>query len=215
MEKYRKCVRVLHWIHTASFLPLFITGSILFIPQLGFLAEDGWTRIIHRTFAAIFVIVPITFLIVKPKSAFRGLKEAFTWGSDDIGWLKAAPAYYFLGDEQGMPPQGHINTEQKMWWFLVVVFGIIFVITGAFAWFAKVAYPAMPAAAMQWMVFVHDIAFIVTGTMLFVHIYLGVFHPFMAESLGAMTRGKISTDYAKMHHRKWYEEVIKTKEEKT
>ena len=65
------------------------------------------------------------------------------------------------------------------------------------------------------MVFVHDVAFIVTGAMLFLHIYLGVFHPKMTEAWKSMASGKISVEYAKMHHGKWYEEVAKGQEEKT
>jgi formate dehydrogenase subunit gamma len=50
--------------------------------------------------------------------------------------------------------------------------------------------------------------------MFFVHIYLGVFHPMMTEALKSMVSGKISIEYAKEHHGKWYEEVAAAKEEK-
>lgn len=210
VEKYRKPIRVLHWIHSGAFVLLFLTGLVLFIPGLGFMAEDGWTRLIHRIAAAIFVIAPIIYVILSPKAAVRGLKKAFTWSSEDIGWLKAAPRYYFLSDEGGMPPQGEMNTGQKLWWFLVLVFGVIFVITGAIMWFAKAS--AAPAL-LQWMVFIHDVAFIVTGCMFLLHIYLGVLHPMMTEAWNAMARGKISAEYAKSHHAKWYAEVSKGKEE--
>ena len=106
IEKYRKSVRVLHWIHSGAFVLLFLTGLISFIPGLGFLAEDSLIRIIHRLGAAIFIIAPIIYLIIKPASAGRGLKLAFTWNKDDIGWIKAFPRYYFKGDESSMPPQG-------------------------------------------------------------------------------------------------------------
>lgn len=209
VQKYRKPIRILHWIHSGAFVLLFLTGLILFIPGLSFLAEDSWTRIIHRIGAAIFVIIPIIYLIINPASVGRGLKLAFTWTKDDIGWLKAAPRYYFLGDEGSMPPQEEMNTGQKMWWFIVVVFGVLFVITGIIMWFAKAA---APAALLQWMVFIHDISFIVSGAMFFVHIYTGVFHPLMTDSWSAITGGKVSTEYAKKHHAKWYAEVTKGKE---
>ncbi len=210
VEKYEKPIRVLHWIHSGAFVLLFLTGLVLFIPQLGFLAEDSWTRLIHRIGAAIFVIAPIIYTILDPKAVGRGLKEAFTWGSEDMGWLQAAPRYYFLCDEEAMPPQGHLNTGHKLWWFMVIVFGILFVITGAVMWFAKAS---APVAVLQWMVFVHDVSFIATGAMFFLHIYMGVFHPLMNESWNAMTGGKISTEYAKTHHGKWYAEISKGKEE--
>ena len=208
--KYTKPARVLHWIHTASFVILFLTGLVLFIPALGFLAEDSITRIIHRIGAALFIIVPLIYLIAWPKAALREVKEAFVWNSADIGWLKSAPRYYFLGDEKGMPPQGHMNTGQKMWWFMVLVFGAGFIITGLIMWFFKAT---APVGLLQWSVFVHDICFIATGTMLFLHIYLGVFHPLMAESWKAMTGGKISAEYAKSHHGKWYEEISQGEKE--
>ena len=210
VEKYRKPIRILHWIHTGAFVLLFLTGLVLFIPQLGFLAQDSWTRVIHRIAAVVFVVAPITYISLNCKAAWRGIKNAFTWGVEDIGWLQAAPRYYFLGDETGMPPQGAMNTGQKMWWFIAIVFGVVFVISGAVLWFAKAA---APAAVLQWMVFIHDVAFIVSGAMLFVHIYLAVFHPMMTEAWGAMANGKISTDYAKTHHGKWYAEISKGKKE--
>lgn len=212
VEKYRKPTRILHWVHAGAFVLLFLTGLVLFIPQLGIIAQDSWTRVIHRIAAVVFVIAPLVYIPLNWKATERGIKDAFSWGVDDIGWLQAAPRYYFLGDEQGMPPQGHMNTGQKMWWLIVIVFGVIFVITGAVMWFAKTT---APAAVLQWMVFVHDVAFIVAGAMLFLHIYLGVIHPLMTESWGAMVRGKMSADYAKKHHAKWYEEVTTGKEVKS
>ena len=207
--KYRKPIRIVHWIHTGAFILLFLTGLILFIPGLSFLAADSWTRLIHRIAAVIFVAIPVIYLIVNPKSVGRGLKNAFSWSGEDMGWLKAAPGYYFTGNEKDMPPQGELNTGQKLWWLITIVFGVIFVITGAIMWFAK---DAAPPALLQWMVFVHDISFIVTGCMFLLHIYLGVFHPVMTEALKSMTGGKISAGYAKAHHGKWYAEVSKNEE---
>jgi len=210
IERYRKPTRVLHWIHAASFIVLFLTGLILFVPPLGFLAEDSWTRILHRVASVIFVVIPLIYMVTNWKATWRGIKDAFVWGVPDIGWLKAAPRYYFASDEEAMPPQEHMNTGQKMWWFMVLVFGAVFVITGFIMWAFKTT---APAGLLQWMVFIHDIAFIATGCMLFVHIYLSVAHPMMRPlrtgSWSAMARGKVSVDYAKSHHAKWYDKVAK------
>lgn len=209
VEKYTKGIRVLHWVHTTAFIVLFLTGLVLFIPALGFLAEDSWTRLIHRIAAVLFVIAPLLRLVMDWGGSWRGVRLALTWGQEDIGWLQAAPRYYFLGDESAMPPQGSMNTGQKMWWFIVLVFGILFVVTGAIMWFAKTA---APAGLLQWMVFIHDVSFIISGAMLFVHIYLSIFHPLMTEAWSAMAGGKISAEYAKAHHAKWYEEISKAKD---
>jgi len=209
VERYRKPTRILHWVHLCAFVALFLTGLILFIPGLGVLAQDSWTRVIHRIVAVVFVVAPIAYTSMNWKATMAGIKDAFTWGAEDIGWAKAAPRYYFLCDEKAMPPQEHMNTGQKMWWFMVLVFGAVFVITGAIMWFAKAA---APPALLQWMVLLHDISFIVTGTMLFVHIYLSVVHPLMRPLRtgpwnSMLTGGTVSVEYAKSHHAKWYEEV--------
>ncbi len=57
--RYRKATRVLHHVHTAAFVVLFLTGLVLFIPQLGFIAQGGWTRLLHRIAAVIFVMAPV------------------------------------------------------------------------------------------------------------------------------------------------------------
>ncbi len=209
VEKYRKSTRVLHWINTGAFSVLFLTGLVLFIPGLGVIAQDSATRVIHRIAAAIFVIIPLWSLLTNWTASWKSVAEAFTWGEDDIGWLKAAPRYYFLGDKRGMPPQGHMNSGQKMWWLLTIVSGVVFILTGLVMWFFKII---APAALLQWMVLLHDVSFIVTGVMLFVHIYLGVLHPMMDESWGAMFRGKISVEYAKSQHAKWYARISRATE---
>jgi formate dehydrogenase subunit gamma len=213
VERYRKPTRVLHWIHSFAFITLFITGLILFIPGVSIAAQDSWTRLIHRFAVILFIVAPLIYIPLNWKATLRGIKEAFTWGRDDADWLQAAPRYYFLSDEKAMPPQPHMNSGQKLWWLMVIVFAVVFVITGAIMWFAKTT---APPALLQWSVFIHDIAFIATGCMLFVHIYLSVFHPLMRPlRIGAwssMARGKVSMEYARSHHGKWIDSLSKGKE---
>jgi formate dehydrogenase subunit gamma len=206
VEKYRRPVRIIHWIHSGAFVVLFLTGLLLFIPGLAFLAEHSWIHIAHRAAATIFIAVPAIYLMINPAAVGRGLKQAFTWGAEDLGWLKAAPRYYLLGDEKSLTPQDWMNSGQKMWWLITVVFGLVSVISGLTMWFGKTD---VSPALLRWIVFSHDIAFILTGALLFLHIYLGVFHPKMTEAWKSMVNGKISIEYAKKHHGKWYERISK------
>ena len=210
VERYRRPTRILHWVHVGAFVVLFFTGLILFIPALGFLAEDSWSRILHRLAAAVFIIAPIIYIPLNLRASLTGIKEAFTWGAEDMEWLKAAPRYYIFCDEKAMPPQGHMNSGQKMWWFMAIVCGLVFLVTGIIMWFFKGA--ASPVL-LQWMVLFHDLAFIAAGCMFLVHIYLSVAHPLMRPlrtgAWSSMARGKVSAEYAKTHHAKWYEEISK------
>jgi len=209
VERFRKRTIWFHWIHTAAFFLLVITGAILFIPGFGGVAAGGWTRIIHRLAAVIFVGVPIVYFPFNPRISMHFIRETFTWDKGDFKWLKAAPDYYFGGEEDKMPPQGHINTGQKMWQLVVLGTGAIFLITGIIMWFLK---GSVAEALFQWCVIAHDIAFVAALTMLLVHIYLGAIHPRMVESFRSMIDGKISVTYAKHHYGKWYDEVAGEKQ---
>jgi len=133
------------------------------------------------------------------------IKETLTWGKDDFTWVKAAPLYYFGGSEDKMPPQPHINTGQKMWQFVVLGTGALFLVTGLIMWFLK---GIVPAAVIQWCTIAHDLSFIAAFVMLLVHIYLGIIHPRMTESFRSMVDGKISVHYARSHYGKWYDEML-------
>ena len=55
VQKYSKTARVFHWVHTGAFLLLVITGIFLFV-QAGVVAQDSWSRLVHRIAAVIFVL---------------------------------------------------------------------------------------------------------------------------------------------------------------
>jgi formate dehydrogenase subunit gamma len=209
VQKYTKVARTFHWVHTAAFLILVITGIFLFVPAAGFLAQDSWTRVIHRVAAVIFVVAPLIQVIANPKTTRASIKEAFTWGADDMAWLQAAPRYYFLNDESAMPPQNEMNSGQKLWLTVLFIMAPVFVITGILMWFFKAA---LSPAVFQWCVFAHDVAFIATFVFLLVHVYLGVIHPLMRThggSFRSMVNGSVTAEYAKSHHGKWYNKVVK------
>lgn len=204
VERFKKRTIWFHWIHTASFLALIVTGAILFFPWIGAPAAGGMTRFIHRTAVVIFVVVPVIYFFLNPRMVLHFIKETLTWGKDDLGWLQAAPLYYFGGAEEKMPPQGHVNTGQKMWQFIVLGSGILFLLSGFIMWFLK---DTVSPTLFQWCVIIHDVAFLLGFQFLLVHIYLGIIHPRMSESLRSMWDGKISKKYANSHYGKWYKEL--------
>ncbi len=210
VERFKKRTIWFHWIHTVAFLVLLVTGAILFFPGIGGAAAGGITRSIHRVAVIFFVGAPVIYSVINPRMALHFIKETLTWGKDDIGYLEAAPLYYFGGPEENMPPQGQVNSGQKMWQFIVLTTGVLFFISGLIMWFFK---DTVSVGLFQWSVIVHDVAFLLAFLMLLVHIYTGTIHPRMTESLHSMWDGKISVKYAKNHYGKWYEEISRDKEE--
>jgi len=206
VERFSAGARWFHWTVTITAIVLAITGLFLYVPAFGSLAEGSYSRIIHRVAAVIFVAAPLLFFLSRPKRSLTFVKYIFTWGKDDIEWLKAAPDYYFGGDEKKMPPQGEMNSGQKLWAVVAFLSVIGFIVTGAVMWFAK---NSIPPELFLWATIIHDLCFIVAGAMTLVHLYLGAIHPRMTESLKSMLKGKVSEKYAKSHHGKWYAEISK------
>ncbi len=210
VDRYQKLAIWFHWIHAAAFVILVLTGAVVFLP--GTTVGSEGPGIVHRVVAVIFIAAPIAYCFFKTNRALQFIKESITWNRDDFEWLKAAPSYYFGGPEENMPPQGYINTGQKMWQLVIFGTSLIFLITGAIMWFFK---HYIPLEAYQWTLFAHGIAFILVFVMFLAHIYMGILHPRMSESLRSMKDGKISPTYARSHYRKWYDSIQKKEGRKT
>jgi formate dehydrogenase subunit gamma len=201
IERFRKRTIVLHWVHTGAFLILAVTGAIML------LQEDVYSniyiaQILHRAAAVIFITVPVLGYFMAPRSSAGFIKESLKFGSEDVKWIVAAPDYYFGGREEGMPPQGRLNSGQKFWQSVVIFTGLIFVITGIPLWVFRFN---LPVSAYEWILFVHGIAFVIVFVVFLLHIYLALFHPRFKESISTMINGRISSTYARTHYRKWYE----------
>ena len=206
--------RFVHWLHTASFAVLMLTGIMIYVPWFGnsIARGDGGhaIRLIHRVGAIGFMLVPICYFIFDPRGLFGSLKRIFTWNKDDVGWLKNAPAYYFFGDEEAMPPQDKFNTGQKLFYLAVVICMVGFIVTGLIMWFGKgtvINSFVVPTWVFQWSVFLHDLCMIAYAAFFLVHFVLAVAHPLMKGALNGILFGWMPDKYVKHHHAKYYEEI--------
>ena len=205
--------RLVHWLHTAAFIVLMVTGVIIYVPWLGAslgAGEGGYAiRLAHRLGAVAFMLVPIIYVVLSPQELLAAMKRIFTWSKEDLGWLRAAPGYYFLGDEEAMPPQDKYNTGQKLFYLVVVICMAGFVVTGLIMWFGK---GIVPLWAFRWSVFLHDLCTIAYGAFFLVHFMLSVMHPLMKGAIDGMLFGWMPEDYVKHHHAKYYEGLQDTRE---
>ena len=88
IPKYTTVERLVHWVHTATFIPLALTGFVLFAPFLEPVAQGSagaHIRLIHRIAAVFFgngqiarVRVPISHVGSPPQGRFRPLGEPGT-----------------------------------------------------------------------------------------------------------------------------------------
>ncbi|MFH1087890.1 MAG: cytochrome b/b6 domain-containing protein [Chloroflexota bacterium] len=208
--RYSASARWFHWLIVAVFLQLVLSGLLIFLQWFGFPVVGTWVRIIHRVGALALVGIPGLFVLFAWRRAWYFVKEGLMWGGADLGWLKAAPGYYFGGDPRMMPPQGYINTGMKLYRVAILAGGGLFVLTGFVMWFLK---GLVSPEIFRWSVVLHDFTFIVAICMFFLHVQLGVFHPRMDESLLSIVDGMVSGMYAKHHHGIWYGRIVSEQEE--
>jgi formate dehydrogenase subunit gamma len=204
IPKYTFMERLGHWLHAATYIPLAFTGFLIFAPFLKGLAQGDWgeaLRVAHRVFAIAFGTMPVLYVIFQPRRFLMNVRENFTFGREDIGWVKAAIPYYLLGKHVDMPPQPRFNTGERLNAATIMVGTALFGVTGFTMWFGK---GIIPTWLFQTAVIVHDLTMIATFVMFIVHFYLAVAHPLMWQSLVSMRYGVVSESYAREHHAIWY-----------
>ena len=101
---------------------------------------------------------------------------------------------------------GRINAGEKLWFWVICTFGVAVCVTGVILNFPNFG---QTRETMQIASIIHAIAANLWLAMAIGHIWIGTLGT--EGSLEAMTKGRVSAEWAKQHHDKWYEEV-KTRE---
>ncbi|MFP4634735.1 MAG: formate dehydrogenase subunit gamma [Nitriliruptoraceae bacterium] len=197
--RFRPGQRYVHLLVAASFVVLFLTGLPLIFDPLSFLAEGGWTRILHRIAAVGFMSVPILYFIVDREGAKQLIKESFTFDRDDFNWLMHI-GRYVLGNAADMPPQGRLNAGQKLHHAAVMVLSAGVVISGLLLWFAKAS---LSDSMLGWTVVIHDVSMGALVLLLIGHVYFTVVY----KAINNMHTGYMPRTKAEIEHAKWVAEI--------
>lgn len=191
--------RVLHWYTASLFIVLAITGlSLLFgravlIPILGPWGFGAWANFsigMHNYLGPFFVVGVLLEVLIWARINIP--KEA------DWKWLKKFGGL-FSGEHV---PAGRSNGGEKMWFWLVAVFGITVSVTGLILDFPNFE---QSRETMQLMNIIHGIAGVIWVAAALGHIYMGTLGN--EGALQGMTEGRVSVEWAKQHHDLWYEKV--------
>jgi len=197
--------RLVHWLIVVGFTILVLTGLPIYLDSPIAQGDSGMLiKLWHRIGVVVTAVAALFYVLFDPKRLVVDLKKIFTWGGDDLGWFKAAPGYYFLGDEGAMPEQDKYNTGQKLWYVTVVIGGVFIGVTGLIMWFGR---GSIPPGLFLWAVFLHSVLAVMLTSFTLVHIYLAVMHPLMKEGLDSIRFGYMPEEYVKRHHAKLYEEL--------
>jgi formate dehydrogenase subunit gamma len=186
-----------HWVLAVSFFVLTVSGfGFLFhLEQLNSIfGSYNQMKDIHNWLGVVFS-VSLFFTI------FYYLVESLSISGDDIGWILKGGGYF--SKKAQVPPQGKINTGQKLYYLFVLVTGIAISASGLVIWLR-------PAAAdlNKWILLshlVHNISFDLMLIAIPLHIYLATLaNP---GTFRIMVYGTVPVEWARKRHPKWVQKI--------
>jgi formate dehydrogenase subunit gamma len=199
VQRYFFIERLYHWINAIAYTYLMLTGLALFTPLAYWLAYvlggPATIRYWHPWIGLVFFATIIWM--------YRVWKGDMQPIPQDDQWNKNIKAYAQNHDE-AMPPQGRFNAGQKKFWWVMLYCTFILLISGIIMWI-----PEKMPREFHWVlpiiVFIHSATALITIAAFIIHVYMSIL--MTPGSMKAMVDGRVSTTWARTHHRLWYEKI--------
>jgi formate dehydrogenase subunit gamma len=195
--RHRRASRLIHWAVAVSFFVCLLTGMAIWAPIFGWMAPlfGGLSvcRVVHPW-------AGIAFLLASTVMFFHWFSDMIL-ESSERDWL-GPKALQYLRYETDDSNVGKYNGGQKLQFWLVCLAALGLLLSGLMMWFPG----AFPRLLMEFAYLIHDVTFILFAMLIVFHIYLGT----VAEpgTFGSMTRGTVTKAWARLHHPRWYREVM-------
>jgi len=195
--------RFAHWTTATSFILLALTGLVvtfgrpLLIPLIGHpafttLAQSG--KAIHNFLSVPFVLGILLMIVLWVRD---NIPE-----KADLVWLKSMGG---LLSKSGKHPEcGRFNAGQKGIFWSVVLGGGALAVTG---FMMMTPFALTGVGGMQITHVIHGGLAALMIAIILAHIYIGSVG--MEGAFDAMGTGEVDENWAKDHHRRWYEQQVK------
>ena len=190
--------RVLHWLVAILVCALFVVRfRYLFAVAVSILTPifggGPMTRLLHPWFGLFFDI----FFFFQ----FLNWLTPMLWTKTDTRWLKRIKQYTTNEDKLELEEVGFFNGGQKLYFWTIVLSGILFLVTGLLMWFGDVVPRWLVAVSYV----IHDLSALLMLAGFVIHIYEGT--AAMPGTFRAMTDGTVTEKWAWTHHPAWYRAV--------
>lgn len=193
VERFSFSERIVHWVAAVTFVVLLFSGLALSYPSLywmtALLGGPEATRVLHPWIGAVFTVSLLVMIVLWVKD--MGLTET------DREWL-ASVKHYAMHESDEVPPAGKYNAGQKLFFWAMVVLGVLLLVSGIVLWFPE-SFPRWLRATSR---FAHFAAALGGGLFMIVHIYLGTIA--LPGTARGMLFGRVSRAWARHHHMLWY-----------
>lgn len=197
--RYTLGERINHWIAGFSYIYCLLTGLAFWSPYMFWMATvvgGGPTaRFWHPWFGLIFTASVLWM--------YRIWRTDMLTTDADRAWWKAV-RYYVRNEDEKLPAVGRFNFGQKLFFWLMFYGAILLMLSGLVLWF-----PEFVPWNLRWLrylaVAVHVSAALTTIGGFIIHVYMGT--AMVRGSFTSIIRGEVSSTWAKLHHRLWYQQV--------
>lgn len=201
--RYTLAERVNHWIAGLAYIYCLITGLAFWSPYMFWLADlvgGGPTARFWHPWLGLVFVLPVLWMFKIWYGDMRITRE-------DIAWKEAMP-HYIRNEDEDLPPIWRFNYGQKLFFWVMLYGAILLLLSGLILWF-----PDSIPWSLRWVrylgVAVHVTAALVTIGAFIIHVYMGT--AMVRGGFTSIIRGEVSTAWARIHHRLWYEQVTRGK----
>ena len=190
--------RFLHWSVAIFFILSLLTGFAIYSPWLfrwiaPMFGGGPRTRALHPWFGLLFEV----FFLFQ----FLNWVTPMAWTQADRRWVRKMRAYATNKDPLEPEEVGFFNGGQKLYFWAIVLSGILFLITGLLMWFGNV----IPRWVAVVSYVIHDLAALLMLAGFIIHIYEGTAH--QPGTFRSMIDGTVTDSWAWTHHPAWYRAV--------
>jgi formate dehydrogenase subunit gamma len=190
--------RFLHWSVAIFFVLALLTGFAIYSPWLfrwlaPLFGGGPRTRALHPWFGLLFEL----FFLFQ----FINWIGPMMWTAVDSRWLRRLKGYITNADKLEAEDVGFFNGGQKLYFWAIVLSGLLFFVTGLLMWF--------DSSVQRWIIaisyVVHDLAALLMLGGFVVHVYEGTAH--QPGTFQSMINGTVKDRWAWTHHPAWYRAV--------
>jgi formate dehydrogenase subunit gamma len=190
--------RVLHWSVAIFFILSLLSGFAVYSPWLfhwltPIFGGGPMTRFLHPWFGLGF---DLFFLF-----QFVNWVAPMAWNAADSRFMRQLKEYATNKDAMEPADTPFFNGGQKLYFWMIVASGVLFLITGLLMWFDDL----VPGVLVAIGYVLHDIAGLLMLAGFIVHVYEGT--AAQPGTFRSMTNGTVTKEWAWTHHPAWYREV--------
>ena len=196
--RHRLATRAIHWTVALFFFLALFSGLPIWTPVFGWMAHlFGGLNVCRwlHPWAGLAFFVSMLVMFVHWLGEMR-------LEPNDREWLRPRKMIEYMRYQGEDPDVGKYNGGQKLFFFAAALGALGLLLSGVVVWFPL----EFPRIVRELAILIHDVTFILFVVAIVFHIYLGT----AAEpgTFHSMIRGTVSKPWARLHHPRWYREVL-------